>query len=91
TDDLFRWNATHLLQAPRLGSKIEQWRNKPFSPAYNVDEVSKTRMNSEGYISPYFDKIGEGKIGFDPVKNFLYPLPTDQLVLNKNLSQNPGY
>jgi hypothetical protein len=91
TDDLFRWNATHLLQAPRLGSKIEQWRNKPFSPAYNVDEVSKTRMNAEGYISPYFDKTGEGKIGFDPAKNFLYPLPTDQLVLNKNLSQNPGY
>jgi hypothetical protein len=90
-DDLFRWAATDLLQASRLGSKIEQWRDKPFSPPYNVDEVSKTKKNAAGYISPYFDKIGEGKIGFDPAKNYLYPLPTDQLVLNKNLRQNPGY
>jgi hypothetical protein len=91
TDDLFRWAATDLLQASRLGSKIEQWRGKPFSPAYDVDEVSKTKKNAAGYISPYFDKIGEGKIGFDPTKNYLYPLPIDQLVLNKNLKQNPGY
>ena len=90
-DDLFRWAATDLLQAPRLGSKIEQWRGKPFSPAYDVDEVSKTMRNSEGYISPYLSKIGEGKIGFNPAKNYLYPLPTDQLVLNPNIKQNPGY
>ncbi len=91
TDDLFRWAAVNQLQASRLGSKIEQWRNKPFSPAYDVDEVSKTKKNAAGYLSPYFDKIGEGKIGFDPKKNYLYPLPTDQLVLNPNLKQNPGY
>lgn len=90
-DDLFRWAATDLLQAPRLGSKIEQWRGKPFSPAYDVDEVSITMRNSEGYISPYLSKIGEGKIGFNPVRDYLYPLPTDQLVLNPNLIQNPGY
>lgn len=91
TDDLFRWAATDLLQVPKLGSKIEQWRNKPFSPSYNVDEVSKTKKNAAGYISPYFDKRGENKLGFDPTKNYLYPLPIDQLVLNKNLKQNPGY
>ena len=91
TDDLFRWAAVNQLQAPRLGSKIEQWRNRPFSPAYDVDEVSRTRKNAEGYISPYFTVTGEGKIGFDPKKNYLLPLPTDQLVLNSNLKQNPGY
>ncbi len=91
TDDLFRWAATDLLQAPRLGSKIEQWRGKPFSPAYNVDEVSKTKRNAAGYISPYFERYGEGKLSFDPSKNYLYPLPTDQLVLNNKLQQNPGY
>ena len=90
-DDLFRWAAADLLQASRLGSKIEQWRDNPFSPPYNVDEVSRTKKNAAGYISPYFDKIGEGKISFNPNKNYLYPLPTDQLVLNKNLKQNPGY
>jgi len=91
TDDLFRWAANDLLQTPRLGSKIEQWRGKPFSPAYNVDEVSKTKKNASGYISPYFERKGEGKLDFDPSKNYLYPLPIDQLVLNKNLIQNPGY
>lgn len=91
TDDLLRWAATHLFQSPRLGSKMMQWKDKPFSPPYNIEVMSKTKMNAEGYISPYFNKIGEGKIGFDPAKNYLYPLPTDQLVLNKNLKQNPGY
>ena len=91
TDDLFRWAATDLLQMPKLGSKIEQWRGKPFSPAYNVDIVSKTMKNAAGYISPYFSSKGENKLGFDPTKNYLLPLPIDQLVLNKNLEQNPGY
>ena len=91
TDDLYRWAATNLLQAPKLGSKIEQWRGKPFSPAYNVDEVSKTMRNAAGYLSPYFAFYGEGVLKFNPAKDYLYPLPTDQLVLNTNLKQNPGY
>ncbi len=90
-DDLYRWAATHLLQAPKLGSKIEQWRDKPFSPAYNVDEVSKTKKNAAGYISPYFSTYGEGNLPFNPARDYLYPLPTDQTVLNTNLKQNPGY
>ena len=91
TDDLFRWAATDLIQAPRLGSKIEQWRDRPFAPAYDVEEVSKRLKNKDGYISPYLPIIGEGNIGFDPTKNYLYPLPIDELVLNSNLTQNPGY
>jgi starch-binding outer membrane protein, SusD/RagB family len=90
-DDLFRWAATDLLQAPRLGSKLEQWRDKAFSPTYDVEEISKTKMNAEGYISQYYPIIGEGNITFDPSKNYLYPLPIDQLVMNENLFQNPGY
>ena len=90
-DDLFRWAATHLIQAPKLGSKVEQWRDRPFSPAYDVDEVSKTLVNSGGYLSPYLPVIGEGNNEFDPNKNYLYPLPIDQLTLNENLTQNPGY
>lgn len=91
TDDLFRWAAVDLLQAPRLGSKVEQWRDRPFSPAYSVDAVSKTLVNAEGYLSPYFQIVGENKIGFDPTKNYLYPLPIEQLTLNPALKQNPGY
>ncbi len=87
-DDLFRWAASHLISEPRLGSKVEQWRNRPFSPEYDVDAAP---VNSEGYISPYFNIIGEGNLEFDPTKNYLYPLPIDQLTLNPNLTQNPGY
>jgi starch-binding outer membrane protein, SusD/RagB family len=28
---------------------------------------------------------------FDPAKNYLWPIPTSDILLNNNLTQNPGY
>lgn len=85
-DDLLRWAATDVIKKPLLGSKYEQWVGKPFAPA-----LSGILVNEDGYIAPYLNTLGAAGRPFDPSKNFLYPLPTDELVKNPNLKQNPGY
>lgn len=45
----------------------------------------------EGYFAPYQRHIPGGHFEFDPNKSYLLPIPTEQLVLNTNLRQNPGW
>lgn len=47
--------------------------------------------DDEGYFAPYKRFIPDGHFKFDPNKSYLLPLPTEQLVLNPNLEQNPGW
>ncbi len=47
--------------------------------------------DDEGYFAPYQRYIPDGHFQFDPNKSYLLPLPTEQLVLNPNLKQNPGW
>lgn len=47
--------------------------------------------DDEGYFAPYQKYIPDGHFKFDPNKAYLLPLPTEQLVVNENLVQNPGW
>lgn len=47
--------------------------------------------DSEGYSEPYQRNIPDGHFHFDPEKSYLMPIPTEQLVLNPELKQNPGW
>jgi hypothetical protein len=47
--------------------------------------------DDEGYFSPYQNFIPDGHFKFDPNKAYLLPIPSDQLVVNKQLVQNPGW
>ena len=85
-DDLMRWRAHHLLQRPLKGAKYNQFVGKPFNPPLNNIPVS-----SDGYIFPYLNSPAVNGWQFDPAKHYLLPLPTNELVLNHNLKQNPGY
>lgn len=85
-DDLLRWAATDVIQKPLLGSKYAQWVDKPFNPP-----LEGILVNEEGYIAPYLNVLGNSGRPFNPSKNYLYPLPTSELVKNPNLKQNPGY
>lgn len=85
-DDLMRWRAHHLLQRPITGAKYNQFVGKPFNPPLNNILVS-----NDGYIFPYLNTPAANGWQFDPTKHYLLPLPTNELVLNPNLKQNPGY
>lgn len=47
--------------------------------------------DDEGYFAPYQRYIPDGHFQFDPKKSYLMPIPTEQLVLNPSLEQNPGW
>ena len=63
--------------------KVGHW-----SPERNQDNYC---VDSEGYFEPYQRHIPDGHFHFDPTKAYLQPIPTEQLVLNPDLKQNPGW
>lgn len=46
----------------------------------------------EGFIDPQviFVENGEG-FGFNPKRDYLYPLQMNELILNQNFNQNPNW
>jgi hypothetical protein len=80
-DDLMRWKAGELLAKPVLGMKFVQ------SQYPGVVVGKDLYVNAEGFILPYAVSLPQGR----KFKNYLFPLPLDELQLNTNLKQNPGW
>lgn len=77
--DLLRWKtAETVLPQPLLGSR--------FFPA-DMPPQPSAQYDSKGF------SIWEpaSKRSFNPQRDYLWPLPTRELGLNKNLTQNPGW
>lgn len=54
-----------------------------------VEIWSKRKLlDADGRINPY-PSLGERE--FDENKDYLYPLPRTEILLNPNLEQNPGW
>ncbi|HTE27258.1 RagB/SusD family nutrient uptake outer membrane protein [Flavitalea sp.] len=85
-DDLFRWAATDLIKAPLKGAKYAQFVGKTFNPP-----LSNIPVSSDGYIFPYLNSPASNGWQFDKTKNYLRPLPVNEMTLNNSLKQNPGY
>ena len=47
-------------------------------------------INANGYIDPYQKSLPSG-YGFKPERDYLSAIPTNELTLNKNYVQNPGW
>jgi len=84
-DDLMRWRAHSL------------WYGKRFTGAMHTGDLKKRYpnmfVNAEGYIDPYQVILNgpNGGYGFNPERDYLLPIPTNELTLNENLDQNPGW
>ncbi len=85
-DDLMRWRAHRLIKQPLLGAKFSQFVGKEFNPP--LIDIS---VNDQGYILPLKNSPAVNGWQFDENKNYLLPIPSNELVLNPNMSQNPGY
>lgn len=85
-DDWKRWRAHDLFDGKRPKGFLydpadyEEYETKPSVP---VDE--------DGYMDPYKVSLNGGGFNFNADRDYLSPLPLDQLILNKNLKQNPGW
>ncbi|MDO5979018.1 RagB/SusD family nutrient uptake outer membrane protein [Flavivirga spongiicola] len=80
-DDLMRWKAGKLFLKPVLGIKFVA---SQYPAGFTID------TDPDGFVDPYAG-IGAPPNTFDENKHYLYPLPPEQIALNTNLTQNPGW
>lgn len=92
-DDIWRWAAAGTLikgWKPK-GAKREQFMTIA-SPADQAILVAQFPVDGEDYIFPYRNNvIGANGFNFRTDRDYLLPLPTNQLQLNTSLEQNPGW
>lgn len=87
-DDIRRWKvAPWFINKQQLGMWIEN--SKTNELLWDESTHTGTKDIDEGYIYLWGDPIVEGKGWLD--KYYLYQIPTDQIVLNPEIKQNPGY
>jgi len=94
-DDLARWRGHHLITGKRprgckyIGSNLENtYTDYLGNPSIIVGQT--LFVDEGGFIDPY-QQVLSGGYGFDPERDYLAPLPSDELTLNPNLIQNPGW
>lgn len=86
-DDLMRWRAGHIFQGERP-------KGARFIPGVSFpsieDQIMGISVDENNYIDRYKSAIPNG-YSFDENRDYLFPLPTNELTLNENLEQNPGW
>lgn len=87
TDDWKRWRAHKLFDGKR-----------PKGYRYNLDDYVKLGLttpaipvDADGYLDPYAVSLNGGVFQFKPERDYLSPIPMDELLINRNLKQNPGW
>jgi hypothetical protein len=94
-DDLARWKAHHLISGKRpkgclyIGSNLEDtYTDYLGNPSVILGQ--NVYVDEDGFIDPYQGML-PGGFGFDPNRDYLSPIPSNELTLNTNLVQNPGW
>ncbi|WP_104384506.1 RagB/SusD family nutrient uptake outer membrane protein [Sphingobacterium sp. HMA12] len=106
-DDIFRWAAAGELIVGKIpvGAKKASWVGFKFSnylPEATPDlsrqakfdeRVAALETDANGYIKIFKNTLNKGTEGFKFKVNrdYLLPIPTNQVTLNPNLKQNPGW
>ncbi|MCR8668712.1 RagB/SusD family nutrient uptake outer membrane protein [Aestuariibaculum sp. M13] len=90
-DDLMRWAAADELI---VGKRFEGFKiigSGDMETEFEEELYTTILVNDEGYIDPYMNSMPNG-FGFNIGRDYLAPIPTEQIVLsNNNVIQNPGW
>lgn len=92
-DDIWRWAAADelLKNWKPKGAKRAQFMEMA-TPAEIPILAAQFPVDAEGYIFPYRNNVlGTNGFNFRVDRDYLLPIPTNQLQLNTNLKQNPGW
>ncbi|MBV4357277.1 RagB/SusD family nutrient uptake outer membrane protein [Pinibacter aurantiacus] len=85
TGDWKRWRAHALFSGSRpKGYKLVMADYAPYTTKPSV------KLDAQGYVDPY-QAMPNGKYNFNAGRDYLSPLPLDELIRNKSLVQNPGW
>ncbi|MEO6134135.1 MAG: RagB/SusD family nutrient uptake outer membrane protein [Ginsengibacter sp.] len=84
-DDLMRWRADKLFVGKRPKGAYYSAEIKAAYPNLAVD--------ADNFLDPYKTTLTgtNGGWGFKPDRNYLMPIPTNELTLNPDLKQNPNW
>lgn len=82
-DDLMRWAAHALIKGKRP-------KGYPLDPSEWTGSKINYQVDENGFLDPYASQIPNG-YGFNPVRDYLECIPLNELTLNPNLVQNPGW
>lgn len=85
-NDLMRWRAHQILLD--MGRPVGAYITEADGIA---DAYPGLEVNAEGHLDFLKAKFPDGNYGFNIGRDYLLPLPTDQLTLNEKLNQNPGW
>lgn len=81
-DDLMRWKKGSKLSQPVLGLKFNAG---DIADAEDFVLGTDIKLNEEGYIQ------SNNNYAFDENKNYYFPVPINEISLNPNLNQTPGW
>lgn len=84
-DDLMRWRAHETFIGARFKGAFFVQSDYP-----GLEEGVSVFLDNDGYIDPHQTQIPSG-LAFDPNRDYLLPIPLDEITLNSNLTQNPGW
>lgn len=97
-EDIFRWAAADELLKGYIpkGAIWKQWeyvKDLDDAPERFFDHWNILTVDDNGYIYPYRDygTVGTAGYNFNLGRDYLMPLPTEELTLNPALGQNPGW
>lgn len=86
-NDWMRWRAHKLFD----GKRPKGWIYEPLDYALMSPAVKGILLDADGRLDPLQVQLGGNNYTFNAGRDYLKPIATDQLLLNTNLKQNPGW
>ncbi|UKJ07947.1 RagB/SusD family nutrient uptake outer membrane protein [Solitalea lacus] len=86
TSDWKRWRAHKLFD----GKRPKGFKYNAADFANIIPKPTNIKVDANGFVDPYQATLANGYT-FNPNRDYLSPLPTDDLLRNKKLTQNPGW
>jgi hypothetical protein len=85
-NDLMRWRSHSIFLGKRPSGTF-------LTAELEASAPGNWLTNADGFIDPYQEILTgpNGGYGFNPNRDYLFPVPSTELTLNTNLSQNPGW
>jgi len=85
-NDLMRWGAHSIFLGKRPSGTF-------LTPELDAEHPGNFITDENGFMDPYQVILTgpNGGYGFNPARDYLFPLPSTELTLNTNLVQNPGW
>lgn len=92
-DDLLRWKAESVIMNRRkIGAYLgdDALLFKSFSDKERGEIRQKVILNDNKYMDPLAKKLPNG-YQFNPKRDYLLPIPSAEVSIEKKLNQNPGW